>query len=1759
MRVISIILSLIIFIENIEKLKASLEGTNFKAHCSQYSDSDCLECEYNYYNYKGSCYKSCINGLIADNKDYKCKEVKENPLPLVFKSKSSCNEQCGNELKDCSCNIDCIYNGSCCLDIHLCLNSKNYINKYHSSNDDSNAKLNQQDLKEYHDDNLSNNDNILYINYNSNNTDIEDIDNDFSYNTIVNSTITNSKNGEDCNSKGIENKSTFEANQTNKTGVEYIIENDILIKKHENFINNSTNTTIYNSSNITNGDHTSNKVYDQTKNILDKYQALYLNLLNNSNCNKNKEDQDFSSKDQINYNNGFNNESDDKLSSLDNSRENKMNNDNDIANNKTDASNSLNNTKDFLEKSNNSKNNITETENEEEDELNNINNDIYNQTNSDNHENYTSDNDKNETKIESKTDVYNNNNANNNNSNNTNTNGESSQKFNNTDNKTESETVNTKHTDSNTNSNIDNNNATDVNDKESDKIKNITHTNTNNNTTKDNNSIKKNNTLSNNNNTIDNETTLNEEANNNTKGILNNTSSHLNTNKSGLEDNKAKISDNNGINHTTVNDQNTTLSSKNLTPNNNTNTKNNTNTNDTDSVEMNLKNEKELKNMTDSNNITEVSGNYTSSGSNNTDDNINNINNNNTTNNKNNNDNNNSNTSTNNNTEDNKFNIKNDTSDKSTEIKNETNYISEQIKEDKENKEKDENKEDKVIKVIKEDKSDLDEGTKNNDKTEAKESEIINKDITGKNNTNTTEFTQDNAIIDDEVLNKTNDNENKGNLKEDSNVSNNNINATNTTNIADTTDTTNTSVSVNETSQEDEENENKNVNKDPTKEILENSSNKTTNNNETTTKNNNTNINSKQDYISNNNSISTDNSNLTDKQENKADTTNTVNTKDNTNTTSENNNTLDTNEQELEQEEVKNITIPTNIPPVVIKILTPEEQEKKEEKQKEALKIIEKLNKGTTLSAAETKAKLQNTTIVKDKVYFKQMETICDKDYLCNSCSSEGCTDCTHNSFYNNLTGYCNCDEGYFQNSETQSCELCSPLCASCITSDYDMCLSCKENAILDITICLCLDSFIYDKIQRKCVDPKDLIKLNYTVLECPEGEVFSSVLKSCIKEGDKSLVFSLIYYHSAPTTPISLKNNKDILGYKWDKNLEAGDPNAYGIRQDYLYGIWLKKKYIDFYEIINDNNKENSIYSEGINRKDVSISANAVSAAFYPSLKSFAKKKSIDNYIFKNSCENQDKRYKYKRMTNFNNLKYFKLFLRTVSIDLLRLNKYMIPPILNNWIEPSDTLLEFSKNSDFNSYIPHNSHITEFSTIYGIGSFYSCEGANSNFKYNANSWLGKNSENMYDLMSSFFQNTNIVEKWKLEDKEDLESMFNITESYFANKLRSNDIELLKLSNSEEKQLMDYKNYYYENFMFSDYYDNYVSRAIMSKRLNRTIDILQNTLSKQSEVLKKAVLNYIHTGQINQEDLVDYKKIHLIFEENEIFYAILLYYKSLINNVTPISDSFVNLRRREENTISSNSASNNAEDSTADDSLKSGETVVSNNKENTENNNNSSNKEKENSKSKINLNLPITSSSVQIELHKKYKADVESIIINSSTNYVDEYISILKMRSNYMNNNNVNDNSNTNSNTISSRRLKEVDNSLKQKISILKRLYSYNKQNNQLYKNYSNKRKTELGNRSKYVNSLPTLYNITEFSDPNNYIIKVYYDQNLLFETSLLSFIEKLKQYEFIVISDIETYCTEKEFNILLVYAVIITIIVGVEVGLLFKYMFLGK
>ncbi|KAL4490890.1 hypothetical protein ABPG72_008626 [Tetrahymena utriculariae] len=115
-------------------------------------------------------------------------------------------------------------------------------------------------------------------------------------------------------------------------------------------------------------------------------------------------------------------------------------------------------------------------------------------------------------------------------------------------------------------------------------------------------------------------------------------------------------------------------------------------------------------------------------------------------------------------------------------------------------------------------------------------------------------------------------------------------------------------------------------------------------------------------------------------------------------------------------------------------------------------------------------------------LYDDQTSKECKRcQYSCQTCSDfNTCTTCIR--MRNLLNSQCLCQDGYYDNSNSQQCEQCHFTCQKCKGPNYNDCLECPSNRLLDSESkkCVCIQSLYYE-------DPNtgECIRCHYSCQTC--------------------------------------------------------------------------------------------------------------------------------------------------------------------------------------------------------------------------------------------------------------------------------------------------------------------------------------------------------------------------------------------------------------------------------------------------------------------------------------------------------------------------------------------------------------------------------------------------------------------------------------------------------------------------------------------------
>lgn len=126
----------------------------------------------------------------------------------------------------------------------------------------------------------------------------------------------------------------------------------------------------------------------------------------------------------------------------------------------------------------------------------------------------------------------------------------------------------------------------------------------------------------------------------------------------------------------------------------------------------------------------------------------------------------------------------------------------------------------------------------------------------------------------------------------------------------------------------------------------------------------------------------------------------------------------------------------------------------------------------------------------------KQKYGLSPFDQKCEECSAH-CLSCQHNSFFCNY-----CEEGYYLNCQSKTCDKISDLNCGGYNSYDKSCSWCKDGYFLDPISKHCTSCSIVDKLCSRCYVPPTSIEDPYPQLQCTEcinGMHFDKKKKECL------------------------------------------------------------------------------------------------------------------------------------------------------------------------------------------------------------------------------------------------------------------------------------------------------------------------------------------------------------------------------------------------------------------------------------------------------------------------------------------------------------------------------------------------------------------------------------------------------------------------------------------------------------------------------------
>lgn len=278
---------------------------------------------------------------------------------------------------------------------------------------------------------------------------------------------------------------------------------------------------------------------------------------------------------------------------------------------------------------------------------------------------------------------------------------------------------------------------------------------------------------------------------------------------------------------------------------------------------------------------------------------------------------------------------------------------------------------------------------------------------------------------------------------------------------------------------------------------------------------------------------------------------------------------------------------------------------------------------------------------------FGEDDDPCD-DGLCLNCNrtSKSCLECKPNSkLFDDLT-YCDCIEGFYYNEKEEICSKCDWKCSSC--SNEETCDACNNELgfIMKNEKCTCRDNLILSEKDKKCVDNRNIIynktetntntfeneenihnnksisntttvtEINYTDFSCSlmNNTYYDTITKECLSNNykDQKLRFSFIIFNHGSSFSKDVDNdNEDFFNQKIEKGKE-GSITDIGNAQNILLFNYIQQKYSQSKSLISQENVEAQISITSDNDDNCFSTANQFNDYIRQGFQSEIKKETI-------------------------------------------------------------------------------------------------------------------------------------------------------------------------------------------------------------------------------------------------------------------------------------------------------------------------------------------------------------------------------------------------------------------------------------------------------------------------------------------------------------------------------------------------------------------
>ena len=361
-------------------------------------------------------------------------------------------------------------------------------------------------------------------------------------------------------------------------------------------------------------------------------------------------------------------------------------------------------------------------------------------------------------------------------------------------------------------------------------------------------------------------------------------------------------------------------------------------------------------------------------------------------------------------------------------------------------------------------------------------------------------------------------------------------------------------------------------------------------------------------------------------------------------------------------------------------------------------------------------------------------------------------------------------------------------------------------------------------------------------------------------------------YYLHGIRTPLSLVNQTDIIGQKWER---ADTLSKIGMRQDYLSGHYFKDKYMYQTKLINNYYDTKEIRVESVNNEASLLSAYSFLKGLFSEKKDITlKSKKSSNNISNLISSKKRKNFRFKSIFKIN-----KAELGNNSRENLYKNKDSLNIRFNSTIYEKQTQMDrFSLPFGFIT-IPVHSY-ENYSKEYGIDKLSSCKGAISNIE---NSYHHHKDIFMESYLHKFIKNGNLLNLLQLPEdtKLDVFALYNITDAFYSN-IQRNNINITNLNISKDILEMFYE--FKDKLAYNILYKNeYLTKIVTANSMHKIVNHVERIVEIEKEEIEDNTKSYFEKIQSMNEKLSDLTKFDIYFPGEEVYWGIMTYISKLVN------------------------------------------------------------------------------------------------------------------------------------------------------------------------------------------------------------------------------------------------------------------------------------